>query len=48
MGELERCAESVEIVDSHLLRTVIGKQLSVIEGRYYLVATDCRWVVSER
>jgi hypothetical protein len=48
LRELERCVESVEIVDSHLLTTVVGKQVSVIEGLYYLVATDCRRVVSER
>ncbi len=38
----------VEIVDSPLLSSFTGKQLSVIEELYYLVATDCHWVVSER
>ncbi len=45
--ELERCVESVGIVDGPLLRCVIGRQLSVIEGLYYLVATDFHWMVSE-
>jgi hypothetical protein len=48
LRELERCVEFVEIVDSPLLRSATGKELSVIEGLYYLVATDCHWVVSER
>jgi hypothetical protein len=45
-GTRELC-ESVEIVDGPLLRNVIGRQLSVIEGLCYLVATDCHWVASE-
>jgi hypothetical protein len=47
LRELERYVESVEIVDIALLRSVIGRQLSFIEGLYYVVATDCYWVISE-
>jgi hypothetical protein len=47
LRELERYVESVEIVDIALLRSVIGRQLSFIEGLYYVVATECHWVISE-
>ncbi len=34
LRDLERCIESVGIVDGPLLRCVVGRQLSVIEDLY--------------
>jgi hypothetical protein len=48
LRELERCVEFVEIVDNPLLKSVTDKQVSVIEGLDYLVATDCHLVVSQK